>query len=472
MSTYLSNYWTVYKEFVETFHHLKYREIPIVLLTNFYQQIDSELKLHMEDENFETVLKAIKLDQIMIQPYFEKWLGKIKPSLSLDKPKEGKVLINADYTRIPEQTYKSVFDPDQTLILSRSKGSHIYGIPSECTREYVEDVQAISDEMVKEATAIFDNFRNHPVFSNDFFQQTFIKRIPQIVNTLQMVFNLLDKQDISTIIVGTTEDMQSRALSIVGLSKGIKSICLQHGILMGEEAFMPVFTTIVGVYGEYEKNWYAKRGVPLERVAEIGHPKFDEISENRTTDKVNFIKKYGLDPNKETLLVITGPQLDFERFEVLMKSILAEANFQIILKPHPWEMGKQKYGIYLELEKKYKSLHVHTSRENNLYDLITQTDGVVSSLSTVALEAILCNKPVFVYNFLYSNRSYDYFDILEEHIQTDPIALAKVIKKYYQSNQYTESYRSIRERFLSYSYNDGFSGRKLVSLINKGKMMN
>ena len=466
MSTYLSNYWTLYKEFVETFNHLKYKEIPVVLLTNFYQQIDSELKMKMEHENFHLNIKSPRLNQEMIQPYFEKWLEKIRAPL-LDKPNEGRVLINADYTRIPEQTYMNTFDPEQTLILSRSKGSHIYKIPSVNTGIYVEANQEASDEIIKEAIGIFQSFNNHPAFGNEFFQQSFIKRIPQIVNTLNMVFNLFDNQEISTVVVGTTEDMQSRALSIVGLTKGIRSICLQHGILMGEEAFMPVFTTVVGVYGEYEKNWYVKRGVTKERVAEIGHPKFDEIFHDTVTDKTDFMKKYGLDPNKQTLLVITGPQLDVVRFEALMKNILDESNFQIILKPHPWEMGKKKYGMYLELEEKYHSLQVYTSRDNNLYELLSQSDGVVSSLSTVALEGILSNKPVFIYNFLNSNRPYDYFDILCDYIQTDPNKLTEVIKNYYHSSEQRVTYHSIRNRFLSNSYNDGHSGQKLMDLINK-----
>ncbi|MGE7601563.1 CDP-glycerol glycerophosphotransferase family protein [Peribacillus sp. NPDC097675] len=466
MSIYLSNYWTLYKEFVDTFSHLKFREIPIVLLTNFYQQIDAELKAKMEDENFHLNINAPRLDQEMIQPYFEKWLEKIRAPLMV-KPKDGKVLINADYTRIPEKTYMNKFDSERSLILSRSKGSHIYGIPCESLGKYAEVNDEGSEELVKEATDLFESFSTHPAFGNVYFQETFIKRIPPIVKTLSMIFNLFDKQEISTIVVGTTEDMQSRALSIVGLSKGIRSICLQHGILMGEEAFMPVFTTVVGVYGDYEKEWYAKRGVSMECVAEIGHPKFDDIFLDTATDKVDFIKKYGLDPKKKTLLVITGPQLDVVRFEALMENILNESNFQIIIKPHPWEMGKKKYGMYLELEEKYEYLQVYTSRDNHLYELLSHSDGVVSSLSTVALESILFNKPVFIFNFLNSNRPYDYFDILGDYIQEDPSKLTEVIKNYYHASEHRAIYHSIRNQYVSNSYNDGRSGQKLVDLINK-----
>lgn len=465
MSIYLSNYWTLYKDFVETFHPLEYRGIPIVLLTNFYQQIDSELKSQMESESFQMNLNTPRLDQAMIQPYFEKWLEKIRPPL-INEPKKGKVLITPDYTRIPERTYMNMFDSDQTIILSRSKAPQMYGIPNESIGNYEEKNNEASNELIKEAMTIFGKSNHHQAFGNEFFQKSFINRIPQIVTMINMVFNLFDKKTISSIIVGTTEDIQSRALSIVGLTKGIKSICLQHGILMGEEAFMPVFTTVVGVYGEYEKNWYSNRGLANDRIAEIGHPKFDEIYHQSPIDKATFIKKYELDPTKLTLLVITGPQLDSVKFEILIKNIMDNQNYQVILKPHPWEIGKKKHGIYLKLAEKYKSLKVYTARDNNLYDLISQVDGVVSSLSTVVLESILFNKPVFVFNFLNSNRFYDYFDILGNYIQSNPNRLTEVINNHYISRLHKNVYNNIRNRFLSMSYNDGSSSEKLANLIN------
>ncbi|WHX59780.1 spore coat protein [Peribacillus frigoritolerans] len=469
MSTYLSNYWTLYQEFVETFNHLKFREIPIALLSNFYQQIDNELKIKMENKDFQTNLKSPKLNQEMIQPYFEKWLEKIRVPL-MQKSINGKILINSDYTRIPELTYKKWFNPNKTIILSRSKIPLFYGIPNESIAKYELTNNKDSEEIVKNATSLFEKFKNHPAFGNKFFQQTFLNRIPLIVKTLSTVFNLFDKLDISSIVVGTTEDMQSRALCIVGSMRGIKSICLQHGILMGEEAFMPVFSTVIGVYGDYEKRWYSKRGLTINRISELGHPKFDEIFTNSRTDKETFFKRYELAPNKQTLLVITGPHLDFIKLETLIKNILDNPNFQIIIKPHPWEIGKKKYGVYLELEKKYKLIKVYNSRENNLYELISHVDGVVSSLSTVALESLLLNKPVFIYNFLNSNRTFDYFDKLGDYIQTDPNQLTKVVNNYYISSVHKGIYKNIRNQYLSDSYNDGFSGKKLIDLINQSNM--
>lgn len=461
MNTYLKNYWVIYREFIETFKNFTFKDIPISLLTNFYQHIDQDLKMKMEAENFPTSEKYPELKQEMIQPYFEKWLAKSNPPFT-NKAKDGKILINFDYTRIPETCYQTLFDPEKTIILSRSKNKQIFGIPTETMQKYEESTEDISSQLVKNATTLFGKLKNHPVFGNEFFQQTFLNRIPIIVKTISAAFNLFDQLTISAIIVGTTEDIVSRSLAIIGSKRGIKSICLQHGILMGEEAFMPVFTSSVAVYGEYEKNWYLQRGLTQERISEIGHPRYDEIFTKITANNTTFPEKFKLDSNKITLLVITGPNIDAARFTELIKSLISNSNYQLIIKPHPWELAKKQFDLYLELEKKYKSIKVLTSRENYLYELIGHVDGVIATLSTVVLESMLFKKPVFLFNFLNSNRTYDYFDQLGEYIQTNPNHLYMIVNQYYTSPEQKQAYDRIREQYLSSIYMDGTSGQKLL----------
>lgn len=468
MSLYLKNYWSLYREFIEVFKNFQYRDIPIALLTNFYQHIDNQLKQKMEKANFPASLLKAELDQEMIQPYFEEWLEKIRTPL-IKESKGGKTLITHDYTRIPEVTFKRWFPPSQTIILSRSKTTHIYGIPNESILKYEKDNDEISQRLIKSAQSVFTKFQDHPAFGNEFFQKTLMTRIPLMVKTINSVYNLLDKLPISTIVVGTTEDLLSRTLAIIGAKRGIKSICLQHGILMGEEAFMPVFTTSIGVYGQYEKMWYLQRGLAADRIAEIGHPKYDQIFTSPRTASKKLIRSLGLSLSKQTLLVITGPQIDFTKFEKLLMNLSANPRFQIIIKPHPWEMGKGMYRVYTELERKYKFIKVYTSRDNRLHQLLLEVDGVVSTLSTVALESILFNKPVFIYNFMNSNRAYDYFAELGEYVQTEPAKLTEVINAYYGSDEQKKIFNQIRNQYLSGSYNNGSSGEKLVQFIKLQK---
>ncbi|MCD4837936.1 CDP-glycerol glycerophosphotransferase family protein [Neobacillus sedimentimangrovi] len=480
MSIYLKHYWTLYKEFIDIFQHLTYHNIPIALLTNFYQQIDDKLKRQMENEQFQSELTIPLLEQNQIQPYFDHWMDKIKKNDDIKKEHAGKILVHYNYSRISEWTYRTLFDPAKTIIVARSRQSHLFGIPCESMDNYQKDLSEISDELVKNARQLFQKYSDHPAYGNEFFQSTFLNRIPQIVTAIHSSFQLLKKHSISFIILGTTEDVISRALAIVGAAKGIQSICLQHGILMGEEAFMPVFTTKVGVYGEYEKHWYIQRGVKEDCIAPIGHPKYDDIfrytSKNKADflrklgldpRKTEFIKKFGLDQKKITLLVITSTSIDNKRFKKLIENLATDPKFQIIIKPHPWEIGKNKLETYLELEKRFPTVKTYTAKGNILFEMLSHVDGVVSTMSTVVTESLLFQQPVFIYNFMISNRTYDYYDQLGEFVQTDPDQLYQLIREYYQSKKKRDTYRQIRHQYLSTTYNDGTSGKKLMDLINR-----
>lgn len=458
MNTYLKNYWSIYREFIEAFKNITFKDIPLCLVTNFYQHIDQSLKTKMELDTFPLSDKYPEMKCEMIQPYFDKWLNKGN-TVSNAELKNGKVLINYDYTRIPETSYQTLFDSEKTIILSRSNAEKVNGIPNETMKKYEENADEISNQLIKNTKRIFGKFNNHPAFSNEFFQETFLTRIPIIVRTISAAYNLLEAHKISVIIVGTTEDVVSRTLAIVGSRYGIKSICLQHGILMGEEAFLPVFTSCVSVYGQYEKNWYLQRGLTSERISEIGHPKYDEIF-SRTTKRNHSL--YEKNSNKITLLVITGPNIDAERFTELMESLIRNPGYQLIIKPHPWEIGKQKCQLYLDLEKKYESIKVWTARGNDLYELIDQADGVVATLSTTVLESVLLKKPVFIFNFVCSNRTYDYYDQLGEYTHTDPNQVYMIIDKYFTLPEQKQNFEIVRERYLSNIYLDGNCGQKLL----------
>ncbi|MEC1719219.1 capsular polysaccharide export protein, LipB/KpsS family [Schinkia azotoformans] len=461
MNIYLKNYWSIYREFLETFKNLTFKDIPLCLMTNFYQHIDQSLQTKMEEDTFPLSDKYPEMKYEMIQPYFDKWLNKGNLTLTT-KLKNGKLLINSDYTRIPATCYRTLFDPEKTIILSRSNAEKVNGIPNETMKKYEENTEDISNRLIKIAKSIFRKLDNHPAFSNEFFQETFLNRIPLIVRTINAGHNLFQAHKISVIIVGTTEDIVSRTLAIVGRRYGIKSICLQHGILMGEEAFLPVFTKKVAVYGEYEKNWYLKRGLTPDRISEIGHPKYDQIFTRTTEKNHSLFDKFKLDTNKITLLVITGPNMDPERFTKLIENLIKDSRYQLIIKPHPWEIGKQKCQLYFDLEKKYESIKVWTIRGGNLYELIDQVDGVIGTLSTAILESILLKKPVFIFNFIFSNRTYEYYDQFGKHIQIDPNQLYAIIDKYYTVPEQKQDFEMTRDRFLGTLYLDGNSGQKLL----------
>ncbi|WP_310829674.1 CDP-glycerol glycerophosphotransferase family protein [Paenibacillus pedocola] len=465
MSIYLAHYWSLYSEFINVFKDLKYKNIPVALMTNFYQQINDELRSDMEQTGFEMKLNDSRIKQPEeIQPFFEKLAAPFKQPLQANA--DGKILINLDYTRIPEKRLSEYFSRDRTLILSRSRAPEYFGIPNVWIGGFKSDTSLASEELTRRAASIFAEQEGHPAFGNAFFTDTFMKRIPGIVDAIETVSNLYDQIPVTTVLIGTSEDVGSRSLAVVGAMRGIPSICLQHGILMGEEAFIPVFSSHVGVYGEYEKRWFMARGLEENRIAVTGHPRYDEIFTSERLSNDSFYEEYGLDPNKTTLLLATGPKLDAQKIAALITELVAGGEFQLLIKPHPWELSKKLISLYTNLESKTNSVHVIKDRKTDIRDLILNSEGVISSLSTVALEGLLMNKPVFVYHFIQANREYDYYNTLDNYIQHDPAELIQTISLYFSSETERFNYEDVKRKFLQQSYTTEHSGKELTALIS------
>ena len=59
----------------------------------------------------------------------------------------------------------------------------------------------------------------------------------QFIDVIDQIETLFEMQPITAVMVGTTEDAYSRVLALQTVKRHLTSICLQHGALMGDEAF-------------------------------------------------------------------------------------------------------------------------------------------------------------------------------------------------------------------------------------------
>jgi len=463
---YLNHYWSLFLDFINAFQDLTYNDIPLPLLCNFYQYIDDNLKEEMMKPGFKEYLCNKELTEDQIQPHFERFLNPIKNPLKT-KPIPGKVLLNFDYLRFSPNNYSENFDPQKTVIFARWKKNEHFGIPVHSIKDYIIDVTDLTQNFIEKANSIFSSYNSHPAFNNEYFRNKFFDNIPRMVEYLVAVHRYLEEVPISCIIVGTIEEIISRILIIVASAKGIPSICLQHGLLMGEEAYLPAFSTKMAVYGEYEKEWYLRKGVSEDRVSIIGHPRFDNLFTQNHMSKAIFQKEYGLNEQKKWVLLATQPHNDLF-WSQLIELLVQDPLIEIIIKPHPWEIGKKRYWSYEKLSTKYETVKLILSRKINIYDILSSVDIVVASLSTIGLEAMLIKKPLIIFKKgKYSeNRDYDYYDKMGDYVQSDPLKLARLVTQLLQDEKLQRNSETNRKEFLSYAYPEQLSGKRLLQLID------
>ncbi|MEC3458220.1 spore coat protein, partial [Bacillus thuringiensis] len=125
---YLKNYWLLNLEYINIFSRLKQYNIPLPLLSNFYQYLDEDIKNKMKDNNFYKQLSIETIAETQLQLEFEKIMYVFQSKIKR-KNQNGAILLNSDYLRFSVSNFTH-FNPNQTKILTRSKKTELYGLPT------------------------------------------------------------------------------------------------------------------------------------------------------------------------------------------------------------------------------------------------------------------------------------------------------------------------------------------------------
>lgn len=360
--------------------------------------------------------------------------------------------------RFPNRFLKNYFQPEKSLMLNKSDLNRYIGNRNRLYKEYK-----------RRAIFIFRSFRKHPIFSNKQFQKKFILRIPYILGSIIAANKLLKKLPISCIILGTTNCIQGRALALAALNKGIPSICMQHGIIAAEHGYLPKISPVMAVYGKYEADWYKNKGVAESNIETIGHPRFDDILIRKPITRTKFQKKLRLNPKlKSVLFIIRSNQIAIPG--IIIKHLLKKQKVNVILKI------KKGDRFVVPLKKKFPSIRI-VDQELHLYDLLHHSDVIVSYPSTVALEAMLAGKPVFIWKSKVLCTT-DCYDDMGKFLLGNPLELVEMLVNYLKNEKNIKSQvERARKRFISNHYPDsslssGARLKKLVfSLIPKPKIL-
>lgn len=439
------NYWSLYFDFIEGFQLLNLDGYSLPLLCNFYGLIKDNqyIKTKLRQESFSEFLINKGVHESDIQKKFDCYLNLGKKDYR-DRKSKGHIVLHDKLLRFPNRILNDNFSPSETILLSRNsiarRNNHC--LPIDNLLDYVTDTTTLTKFYLEKATNLFTSYCNHIIFSNSEFQNQFCKEIPIQINNIVAARNFLNKVPVSCLVLGGTNNPESRVLALAARKQGIPSICMQHGIIALEFGYLPRVATIQAVYGNYEVDWYLRKGVSTSSLKIIGHPRFDEIFSRTPLPKNLFEQKLGLDSKKKLVLLILHHQ-EIEISSAIIKILLETQQVNIIIKP------RENSGKGQLLKRKFPA--VYLSKNIHLYDLMQNVDAVISYPSTVALEAILANKPVFIWKMKMDSSS-DYFDSIGEFIQSDPVKLVEILLDYLNNGDLDNCMEQTRNRFIASSY--------------------
>ncbi|SFJ77841.1 CDP-Glycerol:Poly(glycerophosphate) glycerophosphotransferase [Halobacillus dabanensis] len=464
MNTFERNYWASCLDFINAFKHFSYLGVPLPLVCPYYLLVNENEAVLKKLEGKSTVMNTQITSESQIQALFDKHFAPFKKKVNNTK---GKVVFYENVLRFPEQLMRANFTPSKCIMLKRK--SKVYGSSSknEIAVDSLEGYQKIQKNTInayqRKAMVHFEKAKKHPIYSNKGFREKFIKQIPSMMIQILSAKNFFEKNQVSCLVTGTTNSSDTRILTLVAASKGIPSICLQHGVVMLEFGYLPRVATYQAVYGPSDIEWYKTKGLSDDSLKSIGHPRFDELVTRNTLSKKAFAGHFNLDVGKKTILMVIH-HIETEFPEAIIENLDKKDSVNIIIKQRN---GKQrKSEKTLALQKKFP--HLKFADDMHLYDLLNNVDAVVSYESTIVLEAMLAKKPVYIWRLksLHSS-STNYYEDLHMYIHDNPQTLVDQMIAVMNA-QRNKNWEKRCQKFLSthYPHKSGTSSAKLKALVD------
>lgn len=155
----------------------------------------------------------------------------------------------------------------------------------------------------------------------------------------------------------------------------------------------------IATAGEKMRNKYIASGISPERVTAAGIAHFDLLfTRNREADK-KVLADNGIDLRKKIIVFATDayPVPETERMLTgVIGAVAKMKDTQLVVKVHP----REEAAPYQALAARYPDVKVLIFKDFDLYALLHNCDLLITKGSTVALEAMIIDKPVVIINLM------------------------------------------------------------------------
>lgn len=225
-----------------------------------------------------------------------------------------------------------------------------------------------------------------------------------------------DRPDV--VLVASETSLDNKALAVAARRRGIPLIAVQHGSIIARDDYLVDYTaSAADLHGTHSKRWLYPDAVCLfggdarrvladdlsypfpERLRVTGQPRFDALLKPVPADeRMRLMTFFGLDPRLRVVLVasqtfhIAGSAEAF--FAAILRAVAEECDIQLVIKPHPVENP----SAHRRRCRAYGVPAVVLPANADVQAALKCADVLITSYSTVALEAMLASVPVLLLN--------------------------------------------------------------------------
>jgi len=297
---------------------------------------------------------------------------------------------------------------------------------------------------------------------------------PHAVGYIEMGRNMIRSEKTNLIVLFDEYEFKEKSFLVIAAKlENIPTLALEHAIIFpAHEGYMyekgeisPIggiyspyyqITDKTAVYGEYYKELLTKISVYPENSVEVtGQPRYDVLAYvDKIYSKKNFITKYKIPNNHRIILWLTqshGASEDENNnnFKTVFETMKHIKNATLVIKQHPAE-GEIYIKMIQANLKKYNINAVLVPKKSDTYELLFDSDIIITKDSTSGIEALALNKPLIVLNLSGKPDLADYvtegvalgvyqpkdLQTTIETILKDDSMLVKNRKKYVEKNLY------------------------------------
>lgn len=267
-------------------------------------------------------------------------------------------------------------------------------------------------------------------------RRTILKHLPEVFEAARNARLALERFNPRILVVGNDLTLEGRTACRVAAQLGVPTLAFMHGSLANNELHSCHIANRFVLHGEVNRIDLVGRGVPAEQLVVCGSPHLDNKPTQSGELNPELARVLGLRPNQPWILVATsgpGNATSHRHHATIIQNLrrLSDTlgDVPLVVKLHRKDR-LEHYGPLLAGADPSRVFVISKADRRLPYDVFQWLQGcrlVLTTTSTVAVEAMLMQVPVVTMDFCGEAKNIDFIDAgATTHVRTSDELLSAV----------------------------------------------